>query len=204
MVTSNSWQRILATVSPAEWTDKSPDEALSGRSVRLAKRLFDLGLAAFGVLVFFPLLAAITVAVKLGSRGPVLCISRRLGRNGRVFQCWKFRTMTQDGWETRFGLWLRRHGLDELPQLINVLRGEMSVVGPKPLIASELPKETASRLRRLEMMPGMTGLWAVPEAELSSPTLPYVSPDDEYRRNWSVWLDVVIVARSMGAAVVGR
>ncbi|UWZ82664.1 sugar transferase [Occallatibacter riparius] len=203
MVTSNSWQRIVATVSPAEWAQQSPDEAFGGYSAGAAKRLLDLSMAGLGLVVLFPLLAVIALAVKLDSRGSALFISRRLGRNGRVFQCWKFRTMTQDVQETRLGLWLRRHGLDELPQLINVIRGEMSVVGPKPLMASEFPKETASRLRRLQMMPGMTGLWAVSDAE-SSPLTPYISPDDVYRRNWSIWLDVIIVARSMGAAVVGH
>lgn len=203
MVTSNSWQRILASVSPANWTDESPDEAFIGHSSGAAKRLLDLSMAASGVVVLFPLLAAIAIAVKLDSRGPVLYTSRRLGRNGRVFQCWKFRTMTQDGRETRLGCWLRLHGLDELPQLANVIRGEMSLVGPKPLMATEFPKEAAYRLRRLQLMPGMTGLWAVSNAEFS-PLTPFVSPDDVYRRNWSVWLDVVIVAKTMGAAVVGR
>ena len=201
MVTSNSWQRIVATVSPAEWTDQSPDEPLSGHSAAVAKRLFDVGMAALGFAVFSPLLAAIAIAVKLDSRGPILFISRRLGRNGRVFQCWKFRTMAQDGRETRLGLRLRRHGLDELPQLVNVIRGDMSVVGPRPLMAPDSQGEAPSRSRRLQMMPGMTGLWAV-SAEFAK-MMPYVSTDDLYRRNWSLWLDLVIVVRSMSAAVVG-
>jgi lipopolysaccharide/colanic/teichoic acid biosynthesis glycosyltransferase len=203
MVTSNTWQRIVATVSPEEWADKSLDEAFRGHSAVVAKRLLDFGMAALGLLVLFPLLAAIAIAVKLDSRGPVLYVSRRLGRNGRVFQCWKFRTMTQDGRETRLGLWLRRHGLDELPHLANVMRGEMSMVGPRPLMASDAPGEALSRFRRLEMMPGMTGLWAMADAEFS-PLMPYVSTDDAYRRNWSVWLDVVIVAKSMSAALAGQ
>jgi lipopolysaccharide/colanic/teichoic acid biosynthesis glycosyltransferase len=192
----------MATVSPGEWTDQSLDDTRVHSAV-VAKRLLDLGMATSGFLVLFPLLAAIAVAVKLDSRGPVLHISRRLGRNSRLFQCWKFRTMTLDGRETRLGLWLRRHGLDELPQLANVIRGEMSMVGPRPLMASDCPTEAACRLRRLQMMPGMTGLWALPEVEFS-PLMPYVSPDDAYRRNWSIWLDVMIVAKSMGAAVAGR
>jgi lipopolysaccharide/colanic/teichoic acid biosynthesis glycosyltransferase len=156
-----------------------------------------------GLVALSPLLLMIAITVRLDSRGPVLYISRRLGKNGRVFDCLKFRTMTQNGQESRLGTWLQRHGLDELPQLVNVIRGDMSVVGPRPLLASDGKPEAAGRLRRLDMAPGITGLWAVPEGQYS-PWMPYVSPDDAYRRNWSVWLDVVIVARCMGAAVVGR
>jgi lipopolysaccharide/colanic/teichoic acid biosynthesis glycosyltransferase len=203
MVTSNSWQRILATVSPAASKDKTLAEASRGHSAAVAKRLLDLGMATLGLVALSPLLLLIAIAVKLDSHGPVLYISRRLGRNGRVFQCMKFRTMTHDGRETRQGTWLRRHGVDELPQLVNVIRGEMSMVGPRPLLASDGQPEAAGYLRRLNMVPGMTGLWAVPEGQYS-PWMPYVSPDDAYRRNWSVWLDMVIVARSVGAAVVGR
>jgi lipopolysaccharide/colanic/teichoic acid biosynthesis glycosyltransferase len=203
MVTSNSWQRILATVSPAASGDKTLAQTSRGLSEAVAKRLLDLGMATLGLVALLPLLLLISIAVKLDSRGPVLYVSRRLGRNGHVFHSLKFRTMTREGQETCLGTWLRRHGLDELPQLVNVIRGEMSVVGPRPLLASDRQMEASGYLRRLNMMPGITGLWAVPEGQYS-PWMPYVSPDDAYRRNWSVWLDMVIVARSVGAAVVGR
>jgi lipopolysaccharide/colanic/teichoic acid biosynthesis glycosyltransferase len=202
MVTSNSVHRIATGVSPAEWKDKSSGEAFRGHPAAVAKRLLDLGMATLGLVALFPLLAVIAVAVKLDSCGPVLYVSRRLGLNGIVFHCLKFRTMTQDGQETRMGTWLRRHGLDELPQLVNVIRGEMSVVGPRPLMASDSPREV-SRMRRLEMMPGMTGLWAMAGARFS-PMMLYVSPDDAYRRKWSIWLDMLIVARCVGATVAGR
>jgi lipopolysaccharide/colanic/teichoic acid biosynthesis glycosyltransferase len=156
-----------------------------------------------GLVVLLPLMLAVAIAVKLDSRGPVLYISRRLGRNGRVFHCLKFRTMTPEMRETGLGSLLRRHGLDELPQLVNVIRGEMSMVGPRPLLAGECAREDVGHFRRLEMTPGMTGLWAVPDMECS-PCAPYVSPDDIYRQNWSIWLDVVIVMRSLGAAMAGR
>lgn len=203
MVTSSSWQRILATVSRADWAGKPLQEASRGQSARLAKRMLDLGVALPGLMLLLPLMAAIALAVKLESRGPALYISRRLGRNGRVFHCLKFRTMTEDHQETRLGSLLQRHGLDELPQLVNVVRGEMSVVGPRPRMASDSPIMAVCRFRRLELMPGMTGLWAVYQAA-SPPFTPYVSPDDTYRQNWSVWLDMVIVVRSMGAALAGR
>jgi lipopolysaccharide/colanic/teichoic acid biosynthesis glycosyltransferase len=203
MVTSNFLQRIQATVSPSEWADTTLDEIFRGHSAVIAKRLLDLGVATLGMVALLPLLLAIAIAVKVDTPGPVLFVSRRLGRNGRVFRCLKFRTMTQDGRETRLGSLLRRYGLDELPQLVNVIRGEMSVVGPRPLLASDGPRGAVGRLRRLELMPGMTGLWAVHEAE-RMPSTSYISPDDTYRRNWSIWLDVVIVMRSTGAALAGR
>jgi lipopolysaccharide/colanic/teichoic acid biosynthesis glycosyltransferase len=200
MVTSNFLQRIHATVSPAEWADETISR---GDSAVVAKRLLDLGMATLGLVVVLPVLLAIAIAVKVDSPGPVLYVSRRLGRNGRVFHCLKFRSMTQEGRETRLGSLLRRYGLDELPQLVNVIRGEMSLVGPRPLLASDTPRETVCRLRRLELMPGMTGLWAIHEAECL-PFMSYISPDDTYRSNWSIWLDVMIVMRSTGAALAGR
>jgi lipopolysaccharide/colanic/teichoic acid biosynthesis glycosyltransferase len=203
MVTSNSWQRVLETMSPAGWADKTLVEDFRGHSARVAKRVLDLGVALPGLLLLLPLLAAIGVAVKLGSRGPVLFVSRRLGRDARVFDCLKFRTMTQGHQETRLGLLLRRYGLDELPQLVNVIRGEMSVVGPRPRMASDSSSEAACHFRRLELTPGMTGLWAVHGLECP-PFAPYASADDAYRMNWSAWLDLVIVVRSMGAALSGR
>jgi lipopolysaccharide/colanic/teichoic acid biosynthesis glycosyltransferase len=164
--------------------------------------MLDLAVALPGLLLLLPLLAAIAVAVKLESRGPVLFVSRRLGRNARVFDCLKFRTMSHGHQETRLGSLLRRYGLDELPQLVNVVRGEMSVVGPRPRMASDSSRDAVCHFRRLELMPGMTGLWAVHGLECP-PFEPYASTDDAYRRNWSVWLDMVIVVRSMGAALSG-
>jgi lipopolysaccharide/colanic/teichoic acid biosynthesis glycosyltransferase len=196
-------EQMHAAVSPAEWADTTPGEIFHSQSAVVAKRFLDLGVATLGLVALLPALLAIAIAVKVDTQGPVLFVSRRLGRKGRVFHCLKFRTMTPEGRETRLGSVLRRYGLDELPQLVNVIRGEMSVVGPRPLLASDGPRGTVGRLRRLELMPGMTGLWAVHEAECMS-SAPYISPDDTYRRNWSIWLDVVIVMRSTGAALAGR
>jgi lipopolysaccharide/colanic/teichoic acid biosynthesis glycosyltransferase len=190
-------------VSPADRADQSLETAFREHSALVAKRMLDLGLALPGLVVLLPLLAAIAVAVKLESRGPVLYISRRLGRNARVFHCLKFRTITPDHRETRLGSMLQRHGLDELPQLVNVVRGEMSLVGPRPRMAPDCPTNAISRIRRLDLTPGMTGLWAVHSRECT-PFAPYVSADDAYRTNWSIWLDMAMVVRSMGAALAGR
>ena len=137
---------------------------------RYGKRLLDLVLAAVALLALAPLIAivALLVRVKLGS--PVLFRQRRPGQHGRLFTLLKFRTMTDardargqllpDGERmTPFGVWLRGTSLDELPELVNVLRGEMSLVGPRPLLAEYLGRYTPEQLRRHEVKPGITG-WA--------------------------------------------
>jgi lipopolysaccharide/colanic/teichoic acid biosynthesis glycosyltransferase len=112
--------------------------------------------------------------------------------------------MTAAGNVTSLGSFLRRYGLDELPQFVNVLRGQMSIVGPRPVLACDCPAAPeCPRLRRFEMNPGMTGLWAVHEAEYA-PFASYISPDETYRQYWSLHLDLVIIVRSLGAAVAGR
>jgi lipopolysaccharide/colanic/teichoic acid biosynthesis glycosyltransferase len=203
MDTSNSWERILGSVSPSEWANGTREETLRGHSGEAAKRAFDVVVAMAGMTLLSPLMLALAIAVKLESRGSVLYVSRRMGRGGRVFRCLKFRTRKADGQATRLGSILCRHGLDELPQLANVLRGEMSLVGPRPVMAPDSPSREAGRFRRFDLAPGMTGLWAMQQAECSLGG-PYVSVDETYRRNWSLRLDLVIVMRSLGMALVGK
>jgi len=203
MVTSNSWHRAPAEVASTHWVDRAPGNAVSELAAPFEKRLLDVAVSAVALTALAPLMAAIMIAVKADSRGPVLYSSRRLGRNGRVFECLKFRTMDQDGKVTRLGGWLWRYGLDELPQFVNVLRGEMSVVGPRPVLAGDGAPVNPARFRRLEMTPGMTGLWPVHQAV--GPVFgSYVSPDETYRRNWSPWLDLRMMMCSVGAALSGR
>jgi lipopolysaccharide/colanic/teichoic acid biosynthesis glycosyltransferase len=202
MDTSNSWQRALAAVNPSARLSEGRDEVLSGRPADAAKRALDIVLAMSGLVLLMPLMLGIAVILRLQSRRPVLFVSSRLGRNGRVFRCLKFRSMTDKGQVTRIGSFLRRYGLDELPQLANVLRGQMSVVGPRPVMASDSPGQHLGRFRRFDVNPGMTGLWAMHQADWAH-VGPYISPDESYRRNWSVWLDLMIVMRSVGAAVAG-
>lgn len=183
--------------------------------------------AAAGLLVLSPLLAVIAAAVKFTSPGPVFHRQTRLGREGLPFTMWKFRSMVPDAEErkdalrlvnehegplfkmrrdprvTRVGGLLRRSSLDELPQLINVLRGEMSLVGPRPPLPDEVARYTDTELRRLAVKPGMTGLWQISgRSDLSWDES--VALDLHYVENWSFAHDMDLMARTLRAVVDGR
>lgn len=180
------------------------------------KRLLDIAVSAAGLLLAaFPMVLIATVIV-LDSRGPVLYSSDRIGRWGKPFKCFKFRTMVlnaealknelafrnerdeilfklrNDPRVTRVGRFLRKYSLDELPQLFNVLRGEMSLVGPRPSIPTEVAKFAPEHLHRLTVLPGLTGLWQV-KARQDSSFGKYISLDMTYVKNWSLWLDLKIL-----------
>jgi exopolysaccharide biosynthesis polyprenyl glycosylphosphotransferase len=189
------------------------------RSSRALKRGVDLGGASLGLLVLAPLLPVVIVAIKLDSRGPVLFRQRRMGREDEVFEMLKFRTMGKDADQqkfelmsrneaeglfkiaddprvTRVGRLLRRTSLDELPQLINVLKGEMSLVGPRPLVVEEDRRVEGWQRRRLLVRPGITGLWQIFGAA-RIPLQEMVKIDYLYGANWSLWLDVKILLRTV-------
>jgi exopolysaccharide biosynthesis polyprenyl glycosylphosphotransferase len=190
------------------------------------KRLFDLLFASVALTLVSPLLLVIAIAVKLDSPGPVFYQSERIGKKARVFHCMKFRTMVQDADQrraevmhlnerdsvlfkiendpriTRLGRFLRKYSLDELPQFFNVLRGDMSVVGPRPPIASEVKKYKLSHLRRLQVTPGITGLWQV-QGRRDPSFASYVSLDVTYIDNWSIWLDFKIILRTVFVVFAG-
>lgn len=192
---------------------------------RAAKRTCDLMFSLAGLVAISPLLLVISIAIHLDSPGPVLYISERLGRKGRPFRCLKFRTMcvgaeamkaqlmernerdgvlfkmTNDPRITRVGRILRKYSLDELPQIVNVIRGEMSLVGPRPPIASEVENYEVDHYRRLEATPGLTGAWQV-TARHDPSFETYVAIDIDYVKNWSFWLDMAILLKT--AAVVCR
>jgi exopolysaccharide biosynthesis polyprenyl glycosylphosphotransferase len=196
------------------------------RSSWLLKRTTDVVGAAIGLALLSPLLAAIALAIKLDTPGPVLFRQRRVGRDGCTFAMAKFRTMV-DGAErqkaalrdrneadglfkiaddpriTRVGRLLRRASLDELPQLWNVLRGQMSLVGPRPLVPEDDRRVEGWYRRRLHLTPGMTGRWQV----LGSARIPLremVKLDYLYAANWSLWLDVKIMLRTIGFVLSRR
>jgi len=191
------------------------------------KRGFDLIGATLLVLVLSPLLLACALAVKLGSRGPVLYRSLRPGIGGEPFECLKFRTMRTDADErqadledlneadgalfkiredprvTRVGGVLRRYSIDELPQLINVLRGEMSLVGPRPLPTRDFERLEPWHKKRYLVLPGITGLWQVSgRSELDFDDL--VRLDFLYLERWSIALDLVILLRTVPAVIRRR
>jgi exopolysaccharide biosynthesis polyprenyl glycosylphosphotransferase len=196
-----------------------------GRSSRLLKRAFDLALSSVLLLLAAPLMLAIAVAVKLDSAGPVLFRQRRIGRHGTPFEMLKFRSMTENAHElrgnlrelneavglfkiendprvTRVGRFIRRTSLDELPQLINVLRGEMAMVGPRPLVPEEDSMIEGHFRRRLDLTPGITGYWQA----LGSSRIPLsemVRLDYLYVSSWSLWNDVRILLRTV-PHVAGR
>lgn len=183
------------------------------------KRLFDFQAALLGLLVLLPLLAVVAVLVKLTSRGPVFFAHEREGCGGRVFRCWKFRTMVDkahlrqrelykqnkvDGPQfkmdddpriTRLGRWLRSTNIDELPQLYNVLRGEMSLIGPRPSPFRENQICVPWRKARLSVRPGITGLWQVCRHERGAGDFhQWIYYDMLYVRYWSIWLDLRVLA----------
>jgi exopolysaccharide biosynthesis polyprenyl glycosylphosphotransferase len=193
----------------------------------LGKRALDVAGASLGLLVASPALLVLAAMVRLGDRGPVLFRQTRVGLHGRAFSVIKFRTMipnaeeqlevlldhneiegpafkvTDDPRISRVGRFLRRTSLDELPQLWNVIRGEMSLVGPRPPLPSEVAHYDIWHRRRLSMKPGITGLWQV--SERRNPDFDrWVTLDLDYIDRWSLWLDVKILVRTLPAMLEGR
>ncbi len=191
------------------------------------KRTFDLVVSIVGLIVLSPALGAIAIAVKLSSRGPVLYRSVRPGMGGKPFACFKFRTMrdradqSQEDLEplneqsgalfkirhdprlTPVGRFLRRFSLDELPQLVNVVRGEMSLVGPRPLPMRDFERLEEWHKKRYLVLPGITGLWQVMgRSELDFDDL--VRLDFLYLERWSVLLDLTILMRTIPAVLTRR
>jgi lipopolysaccharide/colanic/teichoic acid biosynthesis glycosyltransferase len=172
-------------------------------SIHLRKRLFDLAGAAAGVLAFSPAMAVITAAIFLEDGWPVLFRQERLGRSRRAFTILKFRTM-RDGRITRVGRVLRATGLDELPQFINILRGEMSAVGPRPLTESDVARLGWMAPRhdfRWRVLPGLTGLAQVTAARSGRLSL---GLDRRYVTRQSLSLDAKLVAVSFAINALGK
>jgi exopolysaccharide biosynthesis polyprenyl glycosylphosphotransferase len=207
----------LIHIDPPTWSD----------AARWGKRTFDVIGSLALILAFAPLLALAAIQVWLYDRGPVFFHQIRIGRNGDEFACRKFRTMVVDAEDrlkelheatgytsglfkleldprvTGPGQWMRRYSIDELPQLFNVLSGEMSLVGPRPPLPIEVEKYDDSATRRLHVRPGMTGLWQVSgRSDLSWEEA--IRLDLYYVDNWSMIQDLAILARTLGAVVSPR
>jgi exopolysaccharide biosynthesis polyprenyl glycosylphosphotransferase len=196
------------------------------RTARIVKRGFDLLGASVLLLAAGPLMLAIAAAIKLDSRGPVFFRQTRVGRGGRHFRIYKFRTMVPDAEArkaalvalneaeglfkisddpriTRVGRWLRKTSLDELAQLLNVMRGDMSLVGPRPLVLDEDALITGADRHRLELTPGMTGHWQIAGSS-RVPLHEMVKIDYLYVAGWSLWADVKILLRTVPYMVARR
>ena len=197
---------------------------------RFMKRLMDVTLTVVGALAISPILIELAILIKLDSPGPIVYWQERLGRDGTRFRAAKFRSMYGDGEQrlkavldadpklkaeyeefhklssdprvTRVGRVLRKYSLDELPQLWNVLRGEMSLVGPRPYLEREVPEMQQQETIILRAMPGMTGLWQVGDRNATGFS-ERLRTDVHYVRNWSPWLDVYILARTFGVVIAG-
>jgi exopolysaccharide biosynthesis polyprenyl glycosylphosphotransferase len=189
------------------------------RSSRTVKRAFDLVGATFVLIATAPVMAIIAIAIRLDSRGSALFRQSRIGRGGRPFQIIKFRTMVDDAEQLKDGLRglneagglfkiredprinrvgraLRRTSLDELPQIFNVLLGQMSLVGPRPLVADEDGRILGPRRGRLRLTPGMTGQWQI-AGSARVPLEDMVKLDHLYVSNWTLWGDVKILLRTV-------
>jgi lipopolysaccharide/colanic/teichoic acid biosynthesis glycosyltransferase len=188
------------------------------------KRALDLALGSLLLVVLSPLLVAVAAGVRLDSPGPILFVPARVGRDGRTFRMYKFRTMCVDaearlpqlahlnlGGErliriendprvTRLGSFLRRTSLDELPQLFNVIKGDMSLVGPRPQSADEVALYTDGQRQRLAVPPGMTGLWQV--TARNDPRFDeWIRLDLQYIRDWNLGLDLKILLKTPAVMV---
>ena len=220
----------LASLAPIEYLGHIPLMSFSHQTTPTAgllmKRAIDIALALVLLILLSPLLLLVAIAVKLTSTGPVLYRSVRIGKKGRDFVCYKLRTMVANAEELRdslhhlnereeilfkisndprvtpIGRYLRKFSVDELPQLLNVLKGDMSLVGPRPPMPSEFEQYSLDHLRRLDVVPGITGLWQV--AARKDPSFEsYIALDTQYVDNWSVWLDCKILVRTIVVVLAG-
>jgi Undecaprenyl-phosphate galactose phosphotransferase WbaP len=199
---------------------------------RILKRSADIIGSVALLLLLSPLFATLALLIKLEDGGPVFFWQDRIGRNGRDFRCWKFRTMVVNAeemlarWEredpallaryresnfklqedpriTRIGQWMRRKSLDELPQLLNTLIGQMSLVGPRPLLRRELPDYGPGISLYERVRPGISGLWQI-SGRSHTTFAERVSYDEWYIKNWTVWYDVVILLQTLWVLVLGQ
>lgn len=191
-----------------------------------AKRIIDVLLSVIALPAAVAIVPIVALFIKLDSKGPVLFAQKRIGRNGKPFTMYKFRSMYRDADKmveglgdmneasgpvfkmkkdpriTKVGGVLRRTSIDEIPQIINVLKGEMSVVGPRPALPCEVEKYSDFERRRLEVKPGVTCLWQV-QGRSNIPFKEWVKLDIEYIDNQSIWMDFKIILKTVPAVIKG-
>ncbi len=172
------------------------------------KRTFDLAVCGGALVALSPLLALIGTAIKAESKGPAFFLQERVGKGGKTFVIWKFRTMVEgsekgdlilkknDARVTKVGELLRKTSLDELPQLINIVLGDMSIIGPRPTLAYQVEQYDEVQRRRLDALPGVTG-WAQIHGRNALPWPERIELDVWYVEHWSLWLDLQILLRTI-------
>lgn len=194
----------------------------------MIKRAVDIVLAGLALLVLSPFIGLVALAIKTDSPGPVFFRQQRVGLGGRLFTMWKFRSMTSDAEArelelahlniygngtfklkhdprvTRVGAWLRRTSMDELPQLLNVLWGDMSLVGPRPALVNDIHRYEPHHFERLSVVPGITGPWQVSGRNLITDFETIVKMERDYITKWSLLLDVKILFRTVGVVLRGE
>ena len=204
---------------------------LSRRYNRIFKRIFDIICTIVGGILISPILLIITIRVAIDNRGHVIFTHWRVGRNGKKFPCYKFQTMiptseeelenylaknpdakreweesfklTNDPRVTKLGAWLRKTSLDELPQIWNVIRGDMSLVGPRPIVEEEVVKYGENIREYYMVLPGITGMWQV-SGRSDTTYEERVAMDTWYVRNWSVWIDIMYLFKTVKAVLTGK
>jgi exopolysaccharide biosynthesis polyprenyl glycosylphosphotransferase len=193
----------------------------------LLKRIIDAGLSALALVLLSPLMLIVAILIRLGSPGPVFFAQERVGMNQRRFKIYKFRTMVEDAEQqkrslshlnecdgpafkiaadpriTPVGKLLRKTSIDEIPQLINVLLGEMSLVGPRPPLPEEVGRYAWPDRKRLSVKPGITCLWQI-SGRNQVPFDRWMKLDREYVENWSLWLDLKILAMTVPAVISAK
>jgi len=224
----------IAGVHPTTvWRRGQPIVELTAPTLKgwqlVLKRVVDLVGASVGLVIAAPVMVAVAVAIKLDSSGPVFFAQDRVGRGGKRFKVVKFRTMVRDAEArrdvllgqniypdprlfkmpadprvTKLGRWLRRTSLDELPQLWNVMKGDMSLVGPRPPLPSEVALYEAHHYARFDVKPGMTGPWQVNGRNEIRDFEKVVALESEYIRNWSLAADVILLLRTLPAVLTSR
>jgi len=173
----------------------------------LIKRLMDIFISSMAILIFSPFFIAIAIALKIDSKGPVFYKHSRVGKNGKIFTCYKFRSMyvgvdpnklvsdSNDDRVTLVGKFMRSSSLDELPQLINVFLGAMSIVGPRPALPSQVEQFTKEEKDKLLVKPGLTG-WTQVNGRNSIPYSKRMELDCWYAKNWNIFLDINIILKT--------
>ena len=220
----------ISTLFTEQLTVIKSKNNLSRWSNRAIKFIFDIVLTAVGTVLISPIFLALCICVAIDNKGRVIFAHQRVGRNGKLFPCYKFQTMIPNAqqaleeylnnnpkarkeWETNFklsddpritrlGAILRKTSLDELPQIFNVLKGEMSLVGPRPVVQAELEKYGDNKQEYLMVRPGITGMWQV-SGRSDTTYEERVAMDTWYVRNWSLWIDFEYLYRTF-AAVISR
>jgi len=190
---------------------------MKNKKIFFLKRIIDVVVSGIGLIVLLPIFGIIGIFIKLDSKGPVFFVQERAGKDGKIFKAYKLRTMVQradrlignnpivekNPYITRIGKVLRRIGIDELPQLINVFKGDMSLVGPRPTILYQVKEYNDFQRKRLSVKPGITG-WALINGRNKLSWPEKIKLDIWYIEHWSFWLDIKILLKTISVIIAGE